>query len=138
MYKSKSSRGAADFLKRLTLLYGGRIVNIHIDNGSEFKKEFEKAAKELKIELYHARPYHAQDKPLVERFNGILKQEYINLGNFILDGEEFNRNLLDWIIFYNFKRPHHSLSLKRPIDYVNMKTKVLPMCSPITLHCFMF
>ena len=132
MYSSKASKWAADFLKRLALLYGGQIENIHIDNGSEFKKEFLKAAKQLGITLYHARPYQAKDKPLIERFNGIIQQEYIDLGNFTLDVEEFNRDLMDWIIFYNFIRPHHSLGLKRPIDYVKMKTKVLPMWSPIT------
>jgi transposase InsO family protein len=133
MYKTKSSKNAADFLKRLYLLYGGQIENIHIDNGSEFKKEFIKAAKALGITLYHSRPYQPKDKPLIERFNGILKQEFVNLGNFTLDVEEFNRNLLEWMIFYNYKRPHHSLGLKRPADYVNMKSrKVLPMWSPKT------
>ena len=133
MYKSKTSKNAADFLKRLMLLYGGQIENIHIDNGSEFKKEFLRAAKELGIELYHARPYQPKDKPLIERFNGILQQEYINLGNFTLDVEEFNRNLMEWIIFYNYKRPHHSLGLKRPAEFVSMKvTNVLPMYSPKT------
>lgn len=140
MYKSKASKNAKDFLKRLVLLYGSEIKNIHVDNGSEFKKEFLKAALKLGINIYHARPYQPKDKPLIERFNGILKQEYINLGNFTLDTKEFNRSLLDWIIFYNFKRPHHSLGLLRPIEYANMKAKVLPMWSPITfgvmLHMF--
>ena len=132
MYKTKASSHAADFLKRLMLLFGGEIKNIHIDNGSEFKKEFEKAAGDLGIELYHARPYQPKDKPLIERFNGIIQQEYIDLGHFTLDVERFNRNLVDWLIFYNFKRPHHSLGLQRPIDYVNIKSKVLPMYSPMT------
>ena len=140
MYKSKASRNAADFLRRIMLLYGGNIENIHIDNGSEFKKEFELAAKALGIELYHARPYQPKDKPLIERFNGNIQQEFIDLGNFTLDVEEFNRNLLEWIIFYNFKRPHHALGLKRPAEYVKLKTdrlfntgNVLPMYSPKTL-----
>jgi transposase InsO family protein len=148
MYKTKASIHAADFLKRITLLYGGQIEYIHIDNGSEFKKHFEQAAKELGIELLHARPYQPKDKPLVERFNGILKQEFIDLGNFTLDVEEFNRSLLDYITFYNFKRPHWSLNLKRPIECVKLKTakqlsnvNVLPMYSPITFHlrkCFFY
>jgi len=139
MYKSKASRNAADFLKRLTLLYGGQIENIHVDNGSEFKKEFVLAAKELKVDLYHARPNTPKDKPLVERFNGIIQQEFINLGNFTLDVEEFNRNLMEWMIFYNFKRPHHSLGLARPAEFVNMKaTRVLPMYSPKTNYCKMY
>lgn len=134
MYKSKASKHAADFLRRLMLLFGGEIKNIHIDNGSEFKKEFEKAANDLNVTLYHARPYRPKDKPLIERYNGIIQQEYINLGNFSLDTEKFNRNLVEWLIFYNFIRPHHSLGLKRPIDYVNMKSEVLPMYSPKTSH----
>ena len=132
MYKSKASRNAADFLRRLYLLFDGRIQNIHIDNGSEFKKEFLKAAAELKIELYHARPYQPKDKPLIERFNGIIQQEYINLGHFTLDVDRFNNNLIDWLLFYNFKRPHHSLGLRRPIEYVKLKSEVLPMYSPMT------
>lgn len=133
MYKSKASSNAADFLRRLYLLFDSRIQNIHIDNGSEFKKEFLKAAETLKIELYHARPYQPKDKPLIERFNGIIQQEYINLGNFTLDIERFNNNLIDWLLFYNFKRPHHSLGLRRPIEYVKLKSEVLPMYSPMTL-----
>lgn len=139
MYKSKASKNAADFLRRIVLLYGGNIENIHIDNGSEFKKYFELAAKELGIELYHARPYQPKDKPLIERFNGNIQQEFIDLGNFTLDVEEFNRNLLEWIIFYNFKRPHHALGLARPAEYVKLKIdrlfnteNVLPMYSPKT------
>lgn len=134
MYPSKASKHAADFLKRLLLLFGGSLENIHIDNGSEFKAEFEAAAGELGVELYHARPYRAQDKPLIERFNGIIQQEYIDLGNFSLEVERFNRNLMDWLIYYNFKRPHHSLGLKRPAEYANMKpANVLPILSPITI-----
>ena len=141
MYKTKASFHAADFLRRIVLLYGGSIENIHIDNGSEFKKEFEKAARELGIELLHARPYQPKDKPLIERFNGTIQQEFIDLGNFTLDTEEFNRNLLNWIVFYNYKRPHHSLGLARPSEYVKLKTdmlingnNVLPMYSPITSY----
>jgi transposase InsO family protein len=73
------------------------------------------------------------DKPLVERFNGILQQEFVNLGNFHPDPDEFNPDLTEWLIYYNFVRPHHSLGLKRPAEFANMKAaRVLPMWSPIT------
>jgi transposase InsO family protein len=134
MYKTKASKNAADFLKRLVLLFGS-IENIHIDNGSEFKGQFQEASGALGIELYHARPYRAQDKPIIERFNGIIQQEYIDLGNFSLDVDYFNQKLVDWLIYYNFQRPHHSLGLKRPAEFANMKRKeVLPMSSPITIY----
>ena len=137
MYKTKGSQNAADFLRRLYLLFGGSIDNIHIDNGSEFKKDFVTAANTLNIDLYHARPYHPQDKPFIERFNGNLQQEWIDLGHFNLDPETFNRDLLNYLTYYNFKRPHHSLGLKRPIEIANLTTqtnttKVSPMYSSMT------
>lgn len=133
MYSTKHARNAADFLKRLVILLDGQVKNIHIDNGTEFEAEFREAAESLKIGLYHARPYTPKDKPLVERFNGTLQQEFVNLGNFTPDAGLFNHELTEWLIFYNFVRPHHSLDLKRPAEFANMKAaRVLPMWSPIT------
>jgi transposase InsO family protein len=133
MYPTKHARHAADFLRRLVVLLGGEVRNIHIDNGTEFEAEFAQAADDLEIQLYHARPYTPKDKPLVERFNGILQQEYVNLGNFTPDPDLFNQGLTEWLIFYNFVRPHHSLGLKRPAEFANMKAmRVLPMWSPMT------
>ena len=133
MYKSKSSRNAADFLRRLIVLLDGNLDNIHIDNGSEFAGDFVVAARDLSLGLFHARPYTPKDKPLVERFNGILQQEFVNLGNLHFDPEVFNPDLTEWLIYYNFVRPHHALGLKRPAEFANMKTtRVLPMYSPIT------
>lgn len=133
MYKSKTSANAADFLRRLVTLMGGRIQNLHIDNGSEFAGHFMEAAKDLNIGVFHARPYTPKDKPLVERFNGILQQEYVNLGNLHTDPEVFNPDLVEWLIYYNFVRPHHSLGLQRPAEFANMvAARVLPMWSPMT------
>lgn len=136
MYTTKAAANAADFLRRLVFLLGGRLQNVHIDNGSEFKGAFERAAHEFKIPLYHARPYQPKDKPFVERFNGILQQEYVDLGHFTLDVDRFNEGLLDWLIYYNFKRPHHALGLHRPMEFVTLSEQhtsaVLPMYSPMT------
>ena len=56
LYKSHSSKQAADFLKRLHYLTEGEIVNLHHDNGSEFQKDFEIACKELSLPQWS--PYH--------------------------------------------------------------------------------
>lgn len=137
MYKTKGSANAADFLRRLVLLFGGSIENIHIDNGSEFMKEFVVAAQNLQINLYHARPYQPKDKPFIERFNGNLQQEWIDLGHLTSDVDQFNTNLTDYLIYYNFKRPHHGLGLQRPSEIVSLAlqhntNRVLPMYSPMT------
>jgi hypothetical protein len=30
----------------------------------------------------------------------------------------FNRKLADWLVFYNTKRPHHSLSQQSPLSFI--------------------
>ena len=79
MYKSKVARNAADFLKRLLLLFG-TVDNVHIDNGSEFKKDFETAANTLGVELYHARPHRAKDKPFIERLMVLSNRNTLTWG----------------------------------------------------------
>lgn len=41
LYRTHSSKYAADFLQRLHYLTEGAIINLHHDNGSEFQKDFE-------------------------------------------------------------------------------------------------
>ena len=54
----------------------------------------------------------------VERFNRTIQEEYTNFKQWDLlqKIQEFNRNLMDWLIFYNFKRPH--LGLKKDVEAV--------------------
>ena len=137
MYKSKASANAADFLSRLVYLLDGHLENIHLDNGSEFAGDFLVAARKLELGIYHARPHTPKDKPYIERFNGILQQEFANLGNLTDDVAVFNTDLTEWLIYYNFVRPHHGLGLRRPAEFANMTAaRVLPMWSPMTNGCF--
>ena len=76
MYKSKSSKNATDFLKRMHYLLDGKIENIQTDNGSEFARYFREAIEKLNISHYFSRPKTPQDNPFDERFNRTLKEEY--------------------------------------------------------------
>ncbi|MCM8793995.1 MAG: integrase core domain-containing protein, partial [Candidatus Omnitrophica bacterium] len=106
MYRNKSSKVARDFLYRLQYLIDQPIENIQTDNGSEFAHYFEEATKELKIERYFSRVKTPKDNPEAERFNETLEYEWLYDGNLDLDCERFNRNLTEWLIEYNFNRPH--------------------------------
>ena len=131
MYTTKSSKSAQDFLKRLYFLYQGKIENIQTDNGSEFQGYFEKTLKELpkRIQRYFSRPKTPKDNPVNENFNGTLKREFLSLGNFTPDPQKFNQLLTEWLIEYNFNRPHQALGYKTPIEFHFQHQKVLPMCS---------
>lgn len=126
MYKNANSYNAADFLNRLFLLVDGKIENIQTDNGSEFEKYFAKACQKLELARYYSRPRTPKDNAVNERFNRTLEDEFINLGNFTSEVKEFNHNLTEWLVEYNFHRPHMSLDYETPINF-NNSTKVLPM-----------
>lgn len=115
MYKNKSSYNGEDFLLRLYFLLNGHIPKVGHDNGSEFKKYFTQACKRLNIEQYHSRVRTPTDNPNNERFNRTLQEEFIDLGNYSSDPEIFNRKLTEWLIEYNFKRPHAALGYQTPM-----------------------
>lgn len=128
MYKSKSSKNGEDFLLRLHYLLDGRIPRVGHDNGTEFEKYFKAACQKLQIEQYYSRVRTPKDNPDNERFNRTLQEEFIQLGNFHSDPEVFNRKLTEWLIEYNFRRPHAALNYQTPLEF----SKKLPMYSSCT------
>ncbi len=128
MYTTKSSRNAADFLKRFFYLLDGSVLNTLNDNGSEFHKEFISACQELDISQYWSRNHTPTDNPISENFNGTLKREFLALGNFNLDPVQFNKELTEWLIEFIFVRPHQALGYDTPWQFYQKTNKVLPMC----------
>lgn len=129
MYKNKSSFNGEDFLLRLNFLLNGNIPRVGHDNGAEFEKYFKLACQRLGIEQYYSRVRAPKDNPNNERFNRTLQEEFIDLGNYSSDTEAFNKKLTEWLIEYNFKRPHETLGYKTPIEFNNLS----PMYSSCTL-----
>jgi len=135
MYSTKHSKHAADFLKRIHYLFDARIENLQTDNGSEFAKEFRIAADELRLQHYFSRPKTPTDNPFDERFNRTLQDEFIAMGNLTSDCAVFNRKLTEWLIEYNFKRPHQALGYAVPVEYHYQYQKVSPMYPSSTAPC---
>lgn len=127
MYTTHSSYNARDFLYRLYYLLDGKIENIQTDNGSEFKKYFNQGCEKLKLTHYHSRAKTPQDNPDNERFNRTLQEEFVALGNMTDDSKLFNQRLTEWLIHYNFQRPHQTLDYMPPINFSFRYHKVLPM-----------
>ena len=138
MYRNKSSRAATDFLYRLKYLIGQPIKNLQTDNGSEFALEFERATVKLGIQRYFSRVRTPKDNPEAERFNQTLKYEWLYNSNLTLDPKELNPRLTEWLIEYNFNRPHQSLDYLTPVEYITkeltkIRSPVLPMWSASTI-----
>jgi transposase InsO family protein len=127
MYTTNSSATSADFLRRLHYLLDGKIENIQTDNGSEFAKYFESLCTELRIDHYFSRVRTPKDNAVNERFNRTLQEEFLQLGNMTADTVQFNQRLTEWLIEYNFHRPHQALGMMPPINFSFKYHKVLPM-----------
>ncbi|MFH0952346.1 MAG: integrase core domain-containing protein [Patescibacteria group bacterium] len=127
MYPTKHTRNAQDFLYRLCYLTDGKIERLGHDNGSEFKGSFALTAKELGIPQYWSRPRTPKDNAVCERFNRTLQEEFIATGKMTANCEVFNRQLTEWLIEYNFRRPHASLGYITPINFIYRHSRLLPM-----------
>lgn len=112
---------------RTHYLLEGKIENIQTDNGSEFAKYFRLAVQSLNLGHYYSRPRTPKDNSFDERFNRTLEDEFIDLGHLTSDCDIFNKELTEWLVEYNFYRPHESLGYDTPINFHYKHHKVLPM-----------
>lgn len=141
VYKGNSSETACDVLERFAFVVGYKINNVHTDNGSEFHKHFKAKVKQKKAEQYFSYPRCPKQHGAIERFNRTFKDEFLRWGNFNPSIEKFNALIAEWLIEYNFIRPHQSLKYKTPIAfYINnflsssSPTNVSAMYWTRTLH----
>ncbi len=134
MYTSKSSKNASDFLKRLYYLIDSQIANMGHDNGTEWQGAFAQACQELKIPQWYSRPKTPKDNAVNERFNRTLQEEFIQLGNFTDNVILFNQRLTEWLVEYNFRRPHQTLNYLPPINYEARYLRVLPRYPSYTIN----
>ena len=135
LYTTHTSRNARDFLNRLVYLTDQKVINIHHDNGSEFKLEFEEACKQLEIPQWYSRPHTPKDNAVLERFNRTIQEEFVEMTD--IDPyftEDFNQKLTDWLIEYNSIRPHQTLDYLSPLQYLDNYYQVSPRYSSLTLY----
>lgn len=118
-YNNHSSQSAKDFFKKLERVYPKGITHVQTDNGSEFEKYFRNYLEQQNIIHFNTYPRCPQQNGNIERFNRTLKEEFINLNrNYIRNTKLFNKKMTEYLIWYNTKRPHHSLELLSPVKYI--------------------
>jgi len=124
-YSSVSSKTAADFLTKLLEVAPFRLQSIQTDNGSEFAKYFQEALARQHISHFHTYPRTPKSNAFIERFNRSIQYEFANFKRDLWSTnlDQFNRCLMDWLIWYNTKRVHKGIGLQTPINYL---LKVMP------------
>lgn len=119
-YTSPSSANAADFLLKLQAVTPFSVKRVHHDNGSEFYKHFVAACEQQSVIQLWNYPKKPQHNGMVERLNRSIQDEFIDwhLDELAYDLDRFNHQLMDWLVWYNTKRPHYGLQLKSPMQYL--------------------
>jgi len=119
-YRTLSSSSSADFLEKLQSVVPFTIKRIQTDNGLEFEKHFRAALEEKKILHFHNYPKCPKMNAYIERFNRTIQEQFIDwhLRSLRDDVNRFNRDLIDWLLWYNTKRPHESLGMVSPLRYI--------------------
>jgi transposase InsO family protein len=118
-YNKLNSRNAKDLLDKLLEVFPYEITGVKTDNGLEFHGEFDKYLKEKGIKHYWIYPRTPKSNGHIEKYNRTIQEEFINYRLFeMYDVDKFNPKLNNWNIWYNLKRPHWSLNLLSPVQFL--------------------
>lgn len=119
LYKNLNSRNTVDFFKKFQIVYPVKITTIQTDNGLEFLGEFEQHLEKDTIPHVFIYPRCCRINGVVERYQRTLQDQFVyNNLDIIHNPTLFNKNLLEYLIFYNTQRVHKSIEKKTPIDYL--------------------
>ncbi|KAA5797666.1 transposase, partial [Klebsiella pneumoniae] len=70
-------------------------------------------------------PYTPKMNATCERFNRTLREQFIEFNELLLFEvlNLFNQRMAEYLVLYNSKRPHKSLELMTPVDYILRESK---------------
>ena len=109
-----TSDTAARFLRHVLVLYfrqaGWPIQRLLTDRGSEFRGDFDKACRELRLHHTRTKPGHAWTNGFVERLQGTILHEHWRVEfrrRYFTRLGQLQHSLDGFLRFYNHERPHH-------------------------------
>lgn len=121
LYSSASSRNAALFLEELVAAFSFPLISIQVDNGSEFRGEFEAACQARGIGLYTIPPATPKANGMVERAQRSFREEHYAFEPATLDLEGERAALAEYVRYYNHERPHQALGYLTPVEYAESR-----------------
>lgn len=118
-------------MRMLREKFGIQFEEIIADNGPEFgpaisqnkrNHPFERMLMETGIKRRYIQPYRPQTNGKVERFWRTLKEDLIEETDF--DSlKELEDELLKYLVYYNWERPHQGINGKKPAEMVSLNNK---------------
>ena len=117
-YSSNSSANGSDFLRKFVKVAPFNTARIQTDNGGEFEKYFDKTCQDGGLVHFFNYPKHPQSNGCLERFNRTIQEQFVYWHIDYLDQiDEFNRKLMEYLIWYNTEKPHRGIGNIPPLRY---------------------
>ena len=134
-FNKQTSQNMVNFYEMFKKVFPFKIKKWQNDNGHENLGLFQQRLKQDGIKQVFSYPRCPKINAYVERFNRTLREEFLNVnGILIKEKDDFDKLLIDWLVYYNSKRPHFSLNLKVPLQYILNNYKMANMCLTNTVH----
>lgn len=122
LYARATATCAARFLGQVLARMPFPVRAIQVDGGSEFHAEFEQACQARAIPLIVLPPRSPKMNSRVEYVHGTCRREFYECTEMAADLEGARRQWSVWEDTYNRVRPHESLDLKTPIEYITRQS----------------
>ncbi len=121
-YTSISAKTLVEVLDKV-VEWRGVPSYIRCDNGPEFiSQKLEQWAKDHQVEIKFIQPGKPSQNGLIERLNGTLRKECLNL-EWFESIEILNEKIQEWWQIYNTIRPHSSIGYKTPDEMEKLNKK---------------
>lgn len=119
LYSSLTAKDGLDFLKSSFQERFNHTQLLQTDGGSEFKAEFKSHVFDYADRFRVARPYKKNEQSYIESFNRSLRKECLGWSKYRKsDLPELERELTDYLVYYHNRRPHMSLQMKTPNQFL--------------------
>jgi len=111
-----NSRLSALFIKRAQEAAPFKFLTVQSDHGSEFSKWFTKIIEHRGISHRHSRVRKPTDNGHIERFIQTLQKDCLN--RIPKTMRAWQKEIPEFLRYYNYERPHMALDYKTPIEVV--------------------
>jgi len=127
---SHASKAAEEFFGFCQMVFPVPFEHVLTDNGSEFKKHFAGRLAELHLTHYHTYPKTPKMNAHCERFNRTIQEEFVDFhAHQLLEPQQFNVILMEYLVWFNTERPHYALKMQSPLQFLLQWTSTQQECN---------
>jgi transposase InsO family protein len=117
---SHASKAASEFFEICRELFPYSMEHVLTDNGSEFLKDFDENLRRLHLIHWSTYPKTPKMNAHAERFNRTIQEEFFIVNRVLFHNlPHCTLKLNEYLNWYNHERPHHSLKLLSPKQFIH-------------------